>query len=187
MTFATAATYAGIYLAAAVEGEVVFVATSVLVATGKLSAGGVITAGALGAASGDQLYFYLLRGRLDRWLGRVRLIAARQAAIVARVRAHQTAMVFAIRFAPGLRIAIAAACAYARVSPARFSIVDTIASFAWAISLLLFVARGGPLVLRRLGLTGIWGAVLPAVLILAFFWWTGRQSRAAASEGGGGV
>ena len=67
MTLGTFATYGGICAAAAIEGEVVFIAASVLVAAGKLSAAGVIVAGALGAAAGDQFYFYLLRGRVDGW------------------------------------------------------------------------------------------------------------------------
>ena len=65
MTAGTLVTYGGICAAAAIEGEVVFIAAAVLVAAGKLSQVGVVVAGALGAAAGDQFYFYLLRGRVD--------------------------------------------------------------------------------------------------------------------------
>jgi membrane protein DedA with SNARE-associated domain len=141
----------------------------------------------LGGAAGDQFYFYLLRGRVDRWLQRLRPVAARHGAIVDRVRRHETAMVFAIRFAPGLRIALAAACAYARVSPLRFSFVDTLSSFVWAFVLLIFVSRAGPALLEQLGVGGIWAVVLPAIALLAFVWWLGHLSKDATRQAEGGV
>jgi membrane protein DedA with SNARE-associated domain len=167
--------YAGIFFAAAVEGEVVFVGAAVLVAAGKLTAVAVGLSGALGAAAGDQLIFYALRGRLSGWLARLRPINARRDSIVARVRRHQVFMVLAIRFAPGLRIAITAACAYAGVPPARFTILNLVSAFAWAAVLLTVVARAGPGALRHVGITGIWGALIPATLLVAFAWWLGRD------------
>ena len=62
--------YLAILLAAAVEGEVAYVAAAALVAHGVLDPAGVIVAGTFGAAIGDQFYFYLLRGRLARWVAR---------------------------------------------------------------------------------------------------------------------
>jgi len=56
--------YAAVYVAAMVEGEIVFVAAAVLVAAGKLNPLAVVIVGALGAATGDQLWFYALRGRV---------------------------------------------------------------------------------------------------------------------------
>ena len=187
MTAGMLATYAGICAAAAIEGEVVFIAAAVLVAAGKLSQVGVVVAGALGAAAGDQFYFYLLRGRVDGWLRRLRPIAARHMAIVDRVRRHQTVMIFVIRFAPGLRIALAAACAYARVSPLRFSLVDTAAAFSWAVLLMTLVSRAGPALLEDLGVNGIWAALLPAAAVLAFVWWLGHLSKDAARQAEGSV
>ena len=61
-----------IFLAAILEGEVVFVGASVLVAKGYLHPAGVMVAGALGGAAGDNIWFHALRGRLERWLDRVR-------------------------------------------------------------------------------------------------------------------
>ena len=78
---AGALAYVAIYLAAIVEGEVVFVAASVLVASGQLERWPVLISGALGAATGDQMYFYALRGRIAGWLTRFKPIAARQDAI----------------------------------------------------------------------------------------------------------
>jgi membrane protein DedA with SNARE-associated domain len=169
--------YAAIYLAAIVEGEAVFVAASVLVASGHLARLPVLMAGALGAATGDQMYFYALRGRLAGWLARVRPIASRQSAIVARVHRHRSLMILAVRFAPGLRITIAAACAYARVPRVQFSVLNLIAAFAWAASLLALVSHVGPGALECVGVRGLWGAIVPAVLIVLFGWWLGRDLR----------
>jgi membrane protein DedA with SNARE-associated domain len=184
MTALSPLPYAGIYLAAMLEGEIVFAAAAVMVSTGRLEAWPVIVAGALGAATGDQIYFYLLRSRLASWLSRLRPIASRRAAIVARVTRHQTAMILALRFAPGLRIAIAAACAYAQVPPLRFSLLNVAAAFVWAIALLAFVAWGGPAALSTVGLGRPAAAVIAALGLLAFGWWLGRgeSTRSCQSE-----
>jgi membrane protein DedA with SNARE-associated domain len=175
VTGTAALAYAGIFLAAAVEGEIVFVAAAVLVAAGKLNAVAVGISGALGAATGDQLFFYALRGRLAGWLTRIRPLAARRESIVARVRRHQTLMIAVIRFAPGLRIAITAACAYADVSAVRFSVLNLVSAFAWAAVLLTIVSRAGPGLLQHAGITGIWSAVIPGLLLVAFIWWLGHD------------
>jgi membrane protein DedA with SNARE-associated domain len=172
---AAAAAYAGIFAAAAVEGEIVFISAAVLVAGGKLNAMGVGLAGALGAAAGDQFFFYLLRGRVSGWLARIRPVGARRESIVGRVRRHQTLMVLVIRFAPGLRIAITAACAYAGVPAIRFTLLNLFSALMWAAVILTLVSRAGPGILQHAGITGVWGAVVPAALLVAFFWWLGRD------------
>lgn len=178
--------YLAIYLAAMIEGEVVFVLASVLVAAGRLDALGVVLCGALGAATGDQFYFYLFRGALWRWLTRrpaIRLSSSRRTAILERVRNHQSAMILALRFAPGLRIAIAAACAWADVSAVRFSVLNGLSAVVWAAGLLFLVARVGPAVLEHLGLHGMWALAVPGILVLAFGWWLGRDLSAGGSQG----
>ena len=79
--------YAVVFVAAMIEGEAMFAIASVLVAAGRLNPAMVVIFGALGAAAGDQFYFYLFRGALrgrfaDRawpalrvspvWLARIR-------------------------------------------------------------------------------------------------------------------
>ena len=175
MSFVGPLAYAAIYFSAIVEGEVVFVAAAVLVAAGKLNPLAVLVLGALGAATGDQMFFYALRGRIAGWLTRSAAIAGRHASIVARVQRHQSLMILAIRFAPGLRIAITAACAYGNVSPVRFSTLNLLAAFAWAAVVLTIVARVGPGALQHAGVTGIWGAVVPGALLVCFGWWLARD------------
>lgn len=161
------AVYLGIMIAAAIEGEVTFVAAATLVSQGLLNPAAVVAAGAAGAALGDQFYFYAFRGTLRRWLPRAPAAAGRSERLVSLVRRHDTAMALAIRFAPGLRIAIAGACAYADVRPLKLSVLNAIASLIWAVLMLSMVAYLGPAMLQRLGISGWWGALVPAVLILA--------------------
>src|SRR5689334_249200 len=105
--------YLGIFISAALEGEVVYVAAVVLVVLGKLNAWGVLAAGAAGGSAGDQFYFYLLRTRLGNWIDRFPSIKSRRDRITRRVRERSSVLILFSRFLPGLRIAIPAACAYA--------------------------------------------------------------------------
>jgi membrane protein DedA with SNARE-associated domain len=160
--------YVGIMIAAALEGEVTFVGAAALVSQGILDPTAVVIAGATGAALGDQFYFYVMRGPLRRWLARRPAVAAKSERLLQLVRRHDTAMVLAIRFAPGLRIALAAACAYAGVKPLKLSTLNAIASLAWAVLMLSIVAYLGPAALHRFGISGWWGSLIPAAMILAF-------------------
>jgi membrane protein DedA with SNARE-associated domain len=175
--------YLGILLAAIVEGEVAYVTASVLVAQGYLHPLGVVLAGSAGAALGDQLYFYVFRGRVHGWFDRWESLARRGRALVGPVRRHAVPMVFVIRFAPGLRIALAAACAYAGVPPATFSVVNAVASVVWAIVVLALVAWAGPAYLAALGLSGWWTALLPAALVLTVFCAVARLDRRLLKPG----
>src|SRR5579872_3144081 len=161
--------YLAIVVATIIEGEVTFVTASTLVAEGRLSAVGVLVAGAVGSAIGDQAYFYVFRGRLHRLIGRFPRLQRRAEPLVGRVRRHGSAMVLLIRFAPGLRVALAAACAYADVSPFKFSTLNTITCFVWAILLLTLVAFVGPTYLARFGLSGWKGALLVGAVIVIVF------------------
>lgn len=163
------AAYIAVLVAAIVEGEVVFVIAAALVSQGRLNPIGVAAAGAAGAAIGDQFYFYVFRGRLRSWLDRYPAIARRGQALVARVQRHDTLTVLAIRFSPGLRIALSAACAYAGVPPLKFSLLNGLASVAWSAGLLAIVAWLGPKWLPGVGLSGWWTAIVPAILIVVLF------------------
>jgi membrane protein DedA with SNARE-associated domain len=172
------AAYAAIAIAAAVEGEVVFVAAAALVSQGRLDPLGVILAGAIGASLGDQFYFYVIRGGL-RWLRRSHATESRAARLAQRVRQHEALTIVAIRFSPGLRIALSAACAYAGVAPLKFSALNMLSSLVWATALLFVVAWFGPSFLARLGLSGWWVVLIPALLVIVIFRWLGRhESRA---------
>jgi membrane protein DedA with SNARE-associated domain len=168
--------YLGVFIAPIIEGEVVFIAASVLVSTGQLNPWAVLVAGALGGWTGDQMWYYALRGRLHRWLERFPRIARRERAIVGRVQRHSTLMVLGIRFLPGLRVALCAACAYAGVSPLKFGGLGLVSAFALVSIIMAVVAWGGPTAMSWIGLKGWWGVLIPAAAVALFLWWLGRAT-----------
>lgn len=174
--------YVAVLLGAMLEGEIIFVAAATLVSRGQLDPLGVALAGACGAAVGDQFYFYILRGRLHRWLNRFPTIARRGARLTRRVRRNETVTILVIRFSPGLRIALAAACAYASVPRLKFSLLNGFTCLVWATSLLALVAWFGPNVLGRLGISGWWGALIPAVIIVVLFRWIAHEEKEELEE-----
>jgi membrane protein DedA with SNARE-associated domain len=168
--------YLSIYVAAILEGEIYYSAMCVAAGAGKLNWVAVWIAGALGGSSGDQIWFHLLRGRIE-WLDRYPWLAARRDAVVDRVRAHQNLMVLISRFPPGLRVAIPVACAYAGVRPLRFAALNLVSGFAWAGAIMLVIIKLGPSALGALGLNAWWSPVIPAVLVIVFFRWLSRPRR----------
>ncbi len=159
--------YLGVLVAAIVEGEIAYIAASTLVAQGQLDAAGVLVSGAIGAAIGDQAYFYVFRGRLPRWMARYPSLQLKAAPLLDRVRRRQSLMVLLIRFAPGLRIAMAAACAWVDVSPWKFSLLNLLSAFAWALVMLVLVAWFGATSLTSLGLHGWQGALIVGIVLIA--------------------
>jgi len=176
--------YLLIVVFAMIEGEIVFTTAAVLVSRGQLDPVGVALAGALGAAAGDQFYFYLLRGRLNRFIDRFPAIARRGARLTRRVRQNETLTVIALRFSPGLRIALAAACAYAGVPPVKFSLLNGFTCLVWSSAILALVAWLGPSVLARLGISGWWAVLIPAVLIVILFRWIGHEEKEELEKNG---
>jgi membrane protein DedA with SNARE-associated domain len=174
--------YIVVFVAAVLEGEVVFVTASMLVGRGELNPLGVLLAGALGGSTGDQFWYYALKGRLHRWLDRFPRMARHQRAIAARVTRNSTIMVLGVRFLPGLRVAIPAACAYAGVPPLKFSALNLVSALLWASSIMALVAWGGPAALQYFGLEGWWAIAVPGAMIVLFFRWLGRASAALEDE-----
>lgn len=171
--------YYGVMIAAIVEGEIAYIGAATLVAQGQLNPVGVLVSGAVGAAIGDQAYFYAFRGRLPRWLARYPSLQQRAAPLVGHVRRHDSLMVLLIRFAPGLRIAIAAACASVDVSPRKFSVLNLLSAFVWAFALLALVGWFGPTYLAQFGLGGWKGALVIGIAVLGLFKVLGSYERRA--------
>ena len=179
-------TYWGVLIAAIVEGEIAYIAAAALVAEGQLNPLAVVAAGSLGATIGDQLCFYALRGRLSRWMARFPSLERKTAPLLDRVRRHDALMVLLIRFAPGLRIAIAAACAWVNVSPLKFSLLSLLSAVVWAIGLIALVGWFGPAFLARFGLGGWRGAVLLGLVVLALFKLLGKYEERTLERPGPG-
>jgi membrane protein DedA with SNARE-associated domain len=173
--------YLSIYIAAILEGEIYYIAMCVAAAAGKVNWLGVLIAGALGGSSGDQIWFYLLRGRIH-WLDRYPWLRKHRDAVVDRVNANQTLMLLISRFPPGLRIAIPVACAYAGVPPLRFSVLNLVSGFAWASAIMIVIVKVGPGALSAFGLDYWWGPLIPAVLVFLFFRWLSRPAKHSRSS-----
>jgi membrane protein DedA with SNARE-associated domain len=176
--------YLAVFVATVIEGEVVFVAATVLVHMGRLDPAGVYVSAALGGSVGDQLYFYALRGRLRRLLDRFPTWRQRRDRIVEKVRRNASAMILACRFLPGLRVAIPAACACADVAPLRFTSLSLVSSLAWAAAVMGAITWLGPASFAQLGVKAWWTPVVPAALVLLFTWWLGRTPLVPAEAEG---
>jgi membrane protein DedA with SNARE-associated domain len=174
--------YLGIVAAAAVEGEVVYVAAVVMASLGRLDPLGVLLSGSVGGWAGDQFWFYAARGRLNSWLDRFERISRRRRAIEQRVRHHATKLILAVRFLPGLRIAIPLACAYSGISALRFSGISFFSALAWASAIMFVIYWLGPTSLSALGLKAWWAPIIPAVIVLLFFRWLAREESKTAVE-----
>jgi membrane protein DedA with SNARE-associated domain len=166
--------YAAIFVAAAVEGEIVFIGAAILAGLGRLNFSGVLIAGALGGSAGDQFYFYALRSTAGGWLSRIVSRIPRQQAALGRIRRRKGILIFACRFLPGLRIAIPAACACAGVPAAQFTALSLAGSFAWAATIVSVIAYAGP---QAITLKAWWTPAVPAALLLFFLYWLGRTSK----------
>lgn len=167
--------YLSIYVAAIIEGEAYYIIQCSLAVRGTLNWVGVLAAGALGGSTGDNIWFYLLRGRIH-WLDRYPNIRRFENRVSRHVHAHETLIILATRFLPGLRTAIPAACAVANVGRVKFTVLNLISAFAWAGTIMALV-KGGALTMSAIGLNAWWGPFIPAALLLLFIFWLSRPSR----------
>ena len=172
--------YLPIYIAAILEGEIYYSKVCADAISGHLFWPAVLACGALGGATGDQLWFYILRGRIH-WLDRYPKLGRYRDRVIAHVHSHETGLVLVSRFLPGLRTAIPVACAYAGVPALKFSVLNLISAFAWAAAIMAFV-KGGSSTLTAFGLNAWWGPFLPALLVIVFFRWLSRPSRRRKSK-----
>ena len=165
--------YLPIYIAAVLEGEVYYSTVCAAAISGRLSWPLVLTCGALGGATGDQIWFYLLRGRIH-WLDRFPKLGRFRDRVIHHVHDHETGLVLVSRFLPGMRTAIPIACAYAGMKPIKFSTLNLISAFAWAAAIMAFVKYSST-TLNAFGLNVWWGPFIPAALIIVFFRWLGSR------------
>jgi undecaprenyl-diphosphatase len=169
--------YVSIYVAAIIEGEAYYIIQCSLAARGTLNWVAVLVAGALGGATGDNFWFYLLRGRVH-WLDRYPKFRRFEQRVRKHVHAHETLIILASRFLPGLRTAIPVTCAVADVRPEKFTPLNLISAFAWAGTIMALV-KGGALTMSAIGLNSWWGPFIPAALLLVFILGLARPSREA--------
>ena len=167
--------YLPIYIAAILEGEVYYSKVAADAIRGDLFWPAVLACGALGGSTGDQLWFYVLRGRVH-WLNRYPWMAKYRDRVIDHVHRHESGLVLSSRFLPGLRTAIPIACAYAGMNALKFTTLNLISAFAWAATIMAFV-KFGTNTLTRFGLNAWWGPFIPAAIVILFFRWLGRPGR----------
>jgi membrane protein DedA with SNARE-associated domain len=172
--------YLPVFFFAVLEGEIYYSKVCADAVAGRLLWLPVLVAGALGGATGDQIWFYLLRRRIH-WLDRYAWLARHRDRVTRHVRDHETGVILAGRFLPGLRTAIPIACAYANVRPLKFTSLNLISAFAWAGAIMLFVKTGSR-TLAAFGLNQWWGPFVPAILVITFFRWLAAQPSASGTS-----
>jgi membrane protein DedA with SNARE-associated domain len=166
--------YFGVLFAAAVEGEVVYVAAVVAASLGKLNPVAVLLSGSVGGWAGDQFWYYAARGPLSSWMNRFENVARRRMAVQDRMHRHATKLILAVRFLPGLRIAIPVACAYSGIAAVRFSSLSFLSALAWAAAIMVLVLQLGPTSMAALGIKAWWAPIIPAAIVVLFFRWLSR-------------
>ena len=100
--------YLAVFIAGLFEGETILMLGAFAVHQGYLRLLPLIACAAAAAFLTDQFYFHLGRRKGRHWLARRPALAARVARIDGFVGRHPVATVFLMRFAWGLRIALAA-------------------------------------------------------------------------------
>ena len=168
--------YLGVLVAAALEGEVVYVTAVVAASLGRLDPVAVLLSGSVGGWAGDQFWYYAARGPLSSWLNRFDNVARRRRAVEERMQRHATKFILAVRFLPGLRIAIPVACAYSGIAAIRFSGLSFLSALAWAAAIMTLVLQLGPTSMSALGIKAWWAPIIPAAIVVLFFRWLSRVS-----------
>jgi len=161
-------------MAAALEGEVVYVGAVVAASLGKLNPVAVLLSGSVGGWAGDQFWYYAARGPLSSWLNKFENIARRRRAMQRRMHHHGNKFILAVRFLPGLRIAIPVACAYSGIAAIRFSSLSLISALAWGTAIMLVVLQLGPSSLSAMGIKAWWAPAIPAIIVVVFFRWLSK-------------
>lgn len=115
-------------------GETVIVTGGTFAGQGRLNLLAVILAGALGAIIGDSAAYWLgrvggerIRAFFTKMAGRDRVIAAER-----MVERRGSALVFAGRFLPGIRLAINLSCGAGGMDYKRFLTFDSMGALVWS-------------------------------------------------------
>src|SRR5262245_40466052 len=169
--------YLGVLTAAAVEGELVYVSAVVLASLGRLDPFAVLVSGSVGGWAGDQFWFYAARGPLSTWLDSFEKIKGRRRVIQKRMHRHATKFILAVRFLPGLRIAIPLACAYSGISAVHFSGLSFLSALGWASAIMFVIRWLGPTSLSAFGIHAWWVPAIPAVIVVLFFRWLAKMDQ----------
>ena len=119
----------------------------------------MLACGALGGATGDQLWFYILRGRIH-WLDRYPRLGKYRDRVIRHVHAHETRLVLSAAFCRACERRFRLRAPTPACTPLKFSVLNLISAFAWAAAIMAFV-KGGSSTLVRVRPERVVGAVHP--------------------------
>ena len=136
----------------------------------------MLVAGALGGATGDQFWFYLLRGRIH-WLDRYpKLGEVSRQRVSKQVHAHETLMILVGPLSAGPAHRHSGGVRVRRTCAREIPTLNLISAFAWA-GAIMAASRAAPSRLSAFGLNAWWGPFIPGALLLLFI--SGSAARPA--------
>lgn len=125
--------YTAVAIGTFLEGETILVLGGFAAHRGFLEFPWVIVCAFLGSFSGDQTFFYVGRINGERMLARRPHWKAKSEKVLALMNRHQTWLILGFRFLYGLRSITPFLLGAAKISPARFFVLNLIGALVWAI------------------------------------------------------
>jgi len=125
--------YAAVLVGTLLEGESILLLAGFAAHQGYLSIELVLLIAFFGGTVGDQVFFWIGRRWGEPLLERFPALKARTALVGTLLRRWDAALVFAIRFMYGLRIAGPVAMGALGVSRGRFAIFNALGAAVWAL------------------------------------------------------
>ncbi|MCB1734749.1 MAG: DedA family protein [Gammaproteobacteria bacterium] len=125
--------YAAVGIGAFVEGETIVMLGGFAAHRGYLELPWVILVAFLGSFIGDQFYFHLGRAKGEEWIRKLPHVGKKSDKVFALLNKHQTWLILGFRFLYGLRTVTPILVGAARISPARFFLLNFLGAMVWAI------------------------------------------------------
>jgi len=125
--------YAAVLIGALLEGESILLMAGFAAHQGYLAIELVLLLGFVGGTVGDQVFFWIGRAWGEPLLERFPSLKARTAFVGTLLRRWDAALVFAVRFMYGLRIAGPVAMGALGVSSGRFALFNALGAAVWAL------------------------------------------------------
>lgn len=126
--------YLAVFLGVILEGETVLLLAGYSAHRGYLDFSAVLGLAWLGVALVDQLYFWLGRRRGTRIAGQFPRLRGRIERAGLLIERHPVQVIFAMRFAFGLRIAAPIAVGMSSVSWRRYTLINLVSTAFWALA-----------------------------------------------------
>jgi len=129
--------YYAVFFGALLEGETILVFAGFAAHRGMLDLNYVIAIAFVASTLGDQIFFHLGRLYGMAILDRLPVLRARVPAVQQMLDKYHTALIPAVRFLYGLRIAGPIIIGISGVSSARFALLNMLGALVWAVIIAL--------------------------------------------------